>query len=172
MSSYFFRINTETHKEIKTFIIKNILTTKNICNIDIKLLNDKRGDGLYYYFTRDFNKNAGAYYEMFKKQYIHDKKFKSKLYLDAKYTLQTLMGYSEEDFEEFVTSHKGGKLEACFIAVSLGTINAIRHDGVLHNLVNRYHTKIFNLAINKLKRNRIVNEGFLLKVSKMKCGMF
>lgn len=30
----------------------------------------------------------------------------------------------------------------------------------------------FKLAINKLKRNKLVNNGFLLKVSIMKCGMF
>ena len=40
------------------------------------------------------------------------------------------------------------------------------------NVIEDYNECIFKLAINKLKRNKIVNDGFLLKVSIMKCGMF
>ena len=54
----------------------------------------------------------------------------------------------------------------------IATINALRYDGFLSILVNRYYKNTFNIAINKLKRNKIVNEGFLLKVSIMRCGMF
>ena len=39
-------------------------------------------------------------------------------------------------------------------------------------IMEKYNDCIFKLAINKLKRNKLVNDGFLLKVSIMKCGMF
>ena len=45
-------------------------------------------------------------------------------------------------------------------------------DGVtLNKLNNIYHTP-FRLAISKLKRNKIVNNGFLLKLSMKQSGMF
>jgi hypothetical protein len=43
---------------------------------------------------------------------------------------------------------------------------------MLNKMINEYNDCIFKLAINKLKRNKLVNNGFLLKVSIMKCGMF
>jgi len=41
----------------------------------------------------------------------------------------------------------------------------------LNKLINIHNTP-FKIAINKLKRNKIVNEGFLLKVSMKQSGMF
>jgi len=43
---------------------------------------------------------------------------------------------------------------------------------MLNKIINEYNDCIFKLAINKLKRNKLVNNGFLLKVSIMKCGLF
>ena len=43
---------------------------------------------------------------------------------------------------------------------------------MINKMITAYNECIFKLAINKLKRNKLVNAGFLLKVSIMKCGMF
>ena len=43
---------------------------------------------------------------------------------------------------------------------------------MINKMITEYNECIFKLAINKLKRNKLVNEGFLLKVSIMKCGLF
>ena len=39
-------------------------------------------------------------------------------------------------------------------------------------IMKEYNECIFKLAINKLKRNKLVNEGILLKLSMKNCGMF
>ena len=41
-------------------------------------------------------------------------------------------------------------------------------DGIMKD----YYKTIFELAIKKLKRNKIVNEGILLKLSMKNCGLF
>jgi|TARA_R110002072_G_scaffold190366_1_gene347350 hypothetical protein len=45
-----------------------------------------------------------------------------------------------------------------------------KYQDFINDVFNDTTTK--RVAIDKLKRNRIVNEGFLLKVSMMRCGMF
>jgi len=168
MSTGTLRGTTYTHPQIKTFIINKLLTAKNLSSAKY---NTKDGD-LYLHFAEIVNSNLEFYYEIFKKRYITNKKFKSKLYLDARCMCLDLLEYSQDMFEECLNSRKGDKLENCFNILMIATINALRHDGVLSILVNRYYKNTFNIAINKLKRNRIVNEGFLLKVSIMRCGMF
>ena len=43
---------------------------------------------------------------------------------------------------------------------------------MINKMITAYNECIFKLAINKLKRNKLVNAGFLLKVSIMNCGLF
>jgi len=64
----------------------------------------------------------------------------------------------------------------CLYAISLGD-NIVEKfhknfNEIIEEYYNNYNKLIFDLAIRKLRRNKIVNHGFLLKVSIMKCGMF
>ena len=168
MSTGTLREITYTHPQIKTFIINKLLIAKNLSSAKYNI---KDGD-LYRHFANIVNIDLEFYYEIFKKRYITNKKFKSKLYLDTRCVCLDLLQYSQDTFEYCLNSRKGDKLQNCFNILMIATINALRYDGVLSILVNRYYKNTFNIAINKLKRNKIVNEGFLLKVSIMRCGMF
>jgi hypothetical protein len=169
MSTGTLRATTNTHKQIKTFIITKFLTAQNLSTAKCNM---KETD-VFKHFARLANTaEMEFYYQMFKKQYLTDKRFKSKLYLDAKYIAYNILSYAPEEFDELLDNRDGDKLKNCFIISVIANLNALRHDGVLQNMVNRYYKNIFDIAINKLKRNRIVNNGFLLKCSIRDCGMF
>ena len=56
---------------------------------------------------------------------------------------------------------------ACIVYYSM-----IYIDGTTLNKLNNIYSTPFRIAISKLKRNKIVNEGFLLKLSMKQSGMF
>lgn len=57
-------------------------------------------------------------------------------------------------------------------ALSVGKTLSVWLRKDFDHILYEYDENVFNLAIKKLKRNKIVNNGFLLKVSIRKCGLF
>ena len=165
MSSFHLFFNTKLHIQIKAFIVNNILIGENLSKAKF---NDTDLN-LVFFFSKIVRDNADYYFNKFNKQYLTGKKLKSFLFLDARYFCVGLLGYPLQEFYELF---KVNKLRTCFEVVAIGTLNALRHDGVLSKNLNKYHKSIDNIAINKLKRNQIVNKGILLKLSMKNCGMF
>ena len=165
-------LNLDFYGEVSSFIEDNILTVSNLSGI--RDTGVDRDENLYQYFSKIARE--GNYYQLFKHQHIHSKKRKSKLYIDAKYLCCDLLRYPETEFSDLVKNPVGdGKeniMTNCLTVLLVGTINAMRHDGVLKKLVNEYHNKTFEIALNKLRRNKILNNGLLLKLSMRDCGMF
>ena len=165
MSSFHLFCYTKLHRQIKSFIVNNILIGENLSKAKFNDTNDD----LFFMFSKIVQNNADYYFNKFSKQYLTDKKLKSFLFLDARYLCVGLLKYP---LQEFYDMFKVNKLKTCFEVVAIGTLNALKHDGVFSNKVYKYHKSIDNIAINKLKRNKIVNEGILLKLSMKNCGLF
>jgi len=162
------RMNVMFYEEIVSFIKENILIANNFSGVADDGINN-RDENLFRHFAKLVN--TGDYYKLFENQYLTSKKKKSQLFIDAKFIWCVVLNHDEEYFYKNIKTDDG-VLRNCLVSIMLGILNAMRHEGLLKKLVNKHHDQIFNIAVNKLKRNRIVNEGFFLKVSIRDCGMF
>ena len=77
--------------------------------------------------------------------------------------------YDIEYYAEHIKDEKYHKLLCTYALIKARNIIEQYQDYILDICNNTTAKKI---AINKLKRNKLVNNGFLLKVSMMRCGMF
>ena len=82
--------------------------------------------------------------------------------------------YAEEynittDMVGWIKDQKDNKIFALY-ALSIADEIIEEYNDYIRNIVNDTTTE--KIAISKLKRNRIVNEGILLKLSMKNCGMF
>jgi len=149
--------------DINTFIIKQFFNIYNLINIYNR-------DYIYDYPTQIFDSN----------------KFESeRLYLDFSLNhagvdfLEILPDCAEyakkfnmlEEFTTKMIEEDWGYFFTLY-AISLGRNIIYCFREKFDKILQHYQYKIFEIAINKLKRNKIVNKGFLLKISMKRSGMF
>ena len=88
--------------------------------------------------------------------------------------IPTILYYAEEtDYEymiwEYIKENDDVNL-FCLYSLSIAEEIIEKYEDYINDILNNTTAK--GIAINKLKRNRIVNEGILLRISMKECGMF
>ena len=117
-------------------------------------------------FYRKINANNGKFTQFIRSEILNKRNVYK--YFQPEFTKI----FRPDDVAQIEYDIKSGQRCLIFKYACIVYYSMIYIDGTTLNKLNNIYGTPFRIAISKLKRNKIVNEGFLLKLSMKQSGMF